>query len=258
MKRFSGKAILRALLLGAVPVAFVLLLAMRGEDGDILQEVRRRNALYVGIEGDNPPFAMLEGDAVVGLDADLARALADALGVDVHFVVMGYDGLYDALYVGRVDVLVSALWVNPDKEDFRYTRVYFDAGQVLAVLEGSDITDPADLEGRSVAVEFGTDGDMWAGEQKRQYELDIIRCDTSAAALDALAEGSVDAAVVDNIALRTYRREGIEPVAAAWVSTEPYAAVVRKGDKGLLAALNDALAAMEADGRLEALIARWL
>ncbi|MBN1284744.1 MAG: amino acid ABC transporter substrate-binding protein [Anaerolineae bacterium] len=257
-RRRSRRAQIAIVLLAALPIAVLLVWLVFGRQGDdIFDEVHRRGALYVGIEGDNPPFSLLENDRLAGLDADLARALAEALGVEVHFVVMGYDGLYDALAVGRVDVLISALRVDPDWwEDFRYSVPYFDAGQVLVVPDGSGIAGPADLEGRAVAVEFGSEGDVWAREQQRRLkELHIQPYDAPVAALDALADGKADAAIIDSISARLYGRAGIEAVTT--VSAEPYAVVTRVESAHLRAALDAALQAMIEDGRLDALIARW-
>ncbi len=248
-----------ALALAGAALAVLVGFALSRRGDHILNEVQRRGALYVGIEGDNPPFSLIEGDTVVGLDADLARALAEALGVEVHFVVGGYDGLYDALDVGKVDVLISALWVDPNRlENFRYTVPYFDAGQMLVVHAGSANAPEGagDLEGRTVAVEFGSAGDVWArGQKRRLHTLHIRRCDTPAEALDALTLGEVDAAIIDSVSLRLDGRSGL--IAAEAVTYEPYAAVTRAESGQLWDALNAALRAMMADGRLDALIARW-
>jgi polar amino acid transport system substrate-binding protein len=258
----SSRGNLRIVILSLCFVFFLALLAwliLRDAGDNILNEVYRRGALYVGIEGDNPPFAFLENDQVVGLDADIARALAAALGVDVQFVVMGYDGLYDALQVGRVDVLISALWVDPDLwEDFRYSVRYFDAGQLLVTQVGSRIADPTDLEGAALAVEFGSEGDVWARRQARRLKsLDIKPYDAPVAVLDALAADAVDAAVIDRVAFMAYTREGVALVEAAVVSEEPYAAVTRAESARLREALDAALSAMIEDGRVDALVEKW-
>lgn len=242
-------------LLGALAFAWLIL---RGGADESLERVLESGVLRVAIEGDNPPFGLLADDQMSGLDVDLARALAEALGVEAQFIVMGYDSLYDALDVGLVDAVISALWVDPDRMgDVRYTRPYFDAGQVMVVRRGSGLTSAADLDGRTIAVEFGSEGDVWARrEQRRLAQLNVVRYDAPAAALDALAQGKVDAAIVDAISARLYPDRDALRVAQA-VAGEPYAAAVRLESTKLWQALDEALAAMIADGRLEAIIARW-
>ena len=97
-----------------------------------LAEIRQRGVLRVGLDASFPPFESLDEDGqVVGLDADIARAIADDLGVEVQFVNIGFDGLYDALLIKRVDVLLSGLPVDPYRTgDVAYSANYFNAGQV--------------------------------------------------------------------------------------------------------------------------------
>jgi rhodanese-related sulfurtransferase len=97
--------------------------------------VRARGVLRIGSDLSYPPFGFVdERGQPAGLDVDLGRALAARLGLRAEFVNLGYDGLYDALYAGQVDVLISGLVIDPLRmDDFAYTQPYFNAGQVLVV-----------------------------------------------------------------------------------------------------------------------------
>jgi ABC-type amino acid transport substrate-binding protein len=94
--------------------------------------------LRVGVDPSYPPFASIDSAGQLqGLEIALAQALADELAVHVHYVVLGYDGLYDALATDRADVLVSALVVNPAfSAAVRYTTPYYDAGLRLVSAGG--------------------------------------------------------------------------------------------------------------------------
>ncbi len=250
-----------ALAAGAALLIVLMLawLILRGEKDESLERVLETGVLRVAIEGDNPPFGLLANDAMSGLDVDLARALAEELGVEVQFVIMGYDSLYDALDVWLVDAVLSALWVDPDRSgDVLYTRPYFNAGQVMVVRQGSDLKGVADLDGRTVAVEFGGEGDVWARrEQRRRASLAVARYDAPVAALDALARGEADAAIVDAISARVYPNADALAVVET-VTDEWYAAAVRQEGAALWRALDAALGGLIDDGRLEAIISRWL
>jgi ABC-type amino acid transport substrate-binding protein len=144
---------------------------------DTWDRLRETGVLRVGMDASFPPFETIAPDGtLVGFDVDLARELARRLGpalseaegsvaegIEVQFVAnLPYDGLYDALAVGRVDVVISALVVNPARmADFAYSIPYFDAGQVLVVRAvGTRIEEPGpepvaemtDLGGRTLAV----------------------------------------------------------------------------------------------------------
>src|SRR5687768_15103924 len=88
-------------LLALAGVIFWFFFASR--DDGTLAEIRRRGTLRVGLDASFPPFEMMNADnQIVGLDVDIATALASALGVELEIVNIGFDGLYDALLARRV------------------------------------------------------------------------------------------------------------------------------------------------------------
>ena len=241
---------------------------------DVWDHVQETGVLRIGMDASFPPFESIAADGtLIGFDVDLAQELGRRLGVEVEIVAnLPYDGLYDALWVGRVDAVISALLVNPDRmADFAYSKPYLDAGQVLVVAEGgegTEIKQMADLSGQTLAVEFGSQGDLEARIRARRLEnMLVLTCETAADALAAVAEGEADAALVDHVsALGAVARLGEGrpgpgtrlAVVGQPVIPEPYAIAVRRKSQRILRAIDEALAEMEADGTLSALSARWL
>lgn len=234
---------------------------------DTWNRVLESGTLRVGMDASFPPFEFVAADGTLaGLDVDLARELGRRMGVDVQFVAnLPYDGLYDALTAGRVDVVISALVVNPARMgDFSYSLSYFDAGQVLVVQrsggaeeQGAEsIGGMADLNGRRLAVEFGSRGDMEARKWARKLStLEIAPYQTADEALAAVTAGEADVALVDHVS--ALAAHGLVIVGEPAVS-EPYAAAVHKESQRLLKAINEALAEMQTDGTLTALIEQWM
>lgn len=235
-----------------------------------LAAVRSSGTLRVGLDPTYPPFEVAEGDTVTGLDVDLARELAAGLGtaaqpVTPTFTYFGYDGLYDALLTDQVDVLISALVVSPERtRDFAYSHAYYDAGQVLLVPPGSAVAGTDDLADRRVAVELGALGHVEALALQRTHpNVTVLPYPSADEALSAVAAGEADAALVDSISGRLFLQAA--PAANPPlrllpdpVISEPFAVVVRIEDETLLAELDTQLAQMESDGRLAALVSRWL
>jgi len=164
-----------------------------------------------------------------------------------------------------VDVVISALVVNPARAaDFAYSTPYFDAGQLLVVQEKPDrfrktcqvsIEGMAGLSGCTLAVEFGSQGDLEARKWARRLpDLTVVPCQTAAEALATVVVGETDGALVDRVSALT---AGLVIVGEPVVE-EPYAVAVRRESQQLLRAINETLAEMEADGTLEMLTARWL
>jgi ABC-type amino acid transport substrate-binding protein len=251
--------------LARMPVLLACALSLAACSGrpDTLQEIQDRGALYIGLDPSYPPFEALAPDGeLYGLDVDLGSELAQRLGVESHFVLVGYDGLYDALLVRQVDVLISALVVEPGRmDDVAYSIVYFDAGLALvAPADGQDdIGGMRDLAGRTLAVEYATEGDVAARRWARRLgDLSVLPLTTADEALAAVGAGEADAALVDGISGRLYVREHPElALVPELVTSAPYAAAVRADDRPLLRAVDEALETMAAEGALEAILERY-
>ncbi len=238
---------------------------------DVWDRVIETGTLRVGMDASFPPFESISADgALVGFDVDMARELGRRLGVEAQFVAnLPYDGLYDALTAERVDVVISALVINPNRmADFAYSVSYFDAGQVLVMREEEiGVAGMADLSGRVLAVEFGTRGDLEARKWTPELsDLTIVPCQTAGEALEAVAAGEADVALVDHVSalMAIEKTPGVSEnlwglvVIGEPVVEEPYAVAVRKESQRLLRAIDEALAEMQMDGTLETLSTRWL
>ncbi len=225
------------------------------------RRVQINRDLYVGLDPSYPPFAEWTPDGIVGLEADLAREIGRRLGVETHILIMGYDGLYDALYTGEVDMVIAGLIPDPAREDWvHYSAPYFDAGQVLVFRAGEPCEEMDALEGKTLAVELASAGDLearrWA---RRLHALAILRVMSPREALGAVQDGRADAALVDTISAARWLCNYPELARAPKTSApEPYAIALRKGDFRLVEETERALAEIVTDGTLSALIAQWL
>lgn len=227
---------------------------------DPVARIRAAGVLRVAFDPSFPPFEFVDAAGrAIGIDVDLGEALAESLGVEAHFVTTTYDGLYDALIVGRADVIISALYPDPTRtRDFVFSTPYFNAGEMLVALQQSSIATPEDLAGRQLAVVFGTDGHMTAlGWEERLAPPPVLILKQSAEeALQALTAGEVEAAVVDGLAARAAARA--TPLVAVLVTDEPYVIAARSADAALIEAFDETLDVMRGDGSLELLLERWV
>lgn len=227
------------------------------------ERVQESGVLRVGMDASFPPFESIAADGtLVGFDVELARELGRRLEVEVEFVAnLPYDGLYDALTANRVDVVISALFVHPDKmADFAYSTPYFDAGPVLVVGSAQgEIRGLGDLAQHRVATALGTRGDREARKlARRMAGLTVEPYSTAAEALAAVETGEAEAALVDHVSALVATEDSDLIIVGEPVVGEPYAVCMRGDSRRLLRAVNDALAEMAADGTLEALVSEWL
>ncbi len=221
-------------------------------------QVRESGVVRFGMDAGFMPFDGLTASGeFTGLDADLARELAKRLGLRAEFVQVGADRLYDTLLTGQYDAIISAL--TPDAartQDFFYTAPYFDAGLVLVVPTGSNVSD---LRGRTLAAEIGSDGDdraRWLA--RRTVGLRVLERDTSDEAMQAVESGQADAALADTAAARQYVAAHSALRLGPHQTSNPYVIAVRANAPELARALDRSLAQVKADGTLERITAHWL
>lgn len=225
-----------------------------------LHEIFPHGALIVGVDGSYPPFASVNAAGeLVGIDIDVARALGERMGLPVQFVNMGFDGLYDSLRAGQVDVVIAALTIDPQRTaDVYYSWAYYNAGLMLVSDAGSGIESMHDISGRRLAYAFGSSADAevraWSRRiapfERRPYE-------TSQAALDAARLGEVDAALIDATSARQY--VSAHPAWAAqthYVTDVLYSAASDRKRTWVWRMINTAMLDLINDGTLDAIIAR--
>jgi ABC-type amino acid transport substrate-binding protein len=244
-------------------VALLLLCACSRPRANPLKRIQATGTLRVAMDPSFPPFEFVDGTGqVAGLDVDLARAIAARLGVEAHFVTTGYDALYDALTVGRADVIISALYPDPDRmQTFTFSPSYFNAGEVLVVREDSPITGVPDLAGKQVALVFGTEAHMVALQWEKTMTTPpiLLTGDTPETITSVLAAGIVDAVILDNVTaqMALVDTPGLR-VLMPPITDEPYTVAARKEDAKLVETISSILEEMQANGELDALIRRWM
>jgi polar amino acid transport system substrate-binding protein len=224
-----------------------------------MQEAFPSGTMVVGVDASFPPFAVDSGEGLYGLDIDLGNAIAEEIGIPIRFANMGYDGLYDSLIAGQVDVVISALLLNPVRtRDIRYTLPYFDNGLML-VTSFPDIQTMEDLPSHSLALEYGSsahsEANMWLQRllpfELRPYELPRY-------ALDSLRLEQADAVLVDTTSYWLYLPEYPNWETKSYrVSNAYYAIAVRYDREDTWVWVNAVLGRIIKDGRMDMMIEEW-
>ena len=243
-----------ALVLALVMVT-ACLTACGGAKGATLKDVQKAGKLTVATSPDFPPFESLEGDAVVGIEPDIMKLICDKLGVEAEFVQMDFDSVLIGIQAAKYDCAMSGITVTPDRQkNMLFTDAYYNAAQVIVVAEGSPITGKADLAGKVASVQTGTTAE--SGCQDAGIDVQAFAANADAKA--ALTTGKVDAWVVDNLTAMQMVEAGDGLVILEEKMTEePYAFAFAMGSEDLVAAINDALNELIADGTVESIFASY-
>lgn len=229
--------------------------------------VRGRGTLRVGTDPSWQPFSFYDAAGWAGFDADLAAALAARLELRVEPIPVGFDGRYDALSTGLVDVAISAVVVDPTQtQRATFSVAYADVGPRLIVPVAAQATRIEQLAGKRLGAARGSAADRVARYwQRRLAAVELVAFEDDAAALTALRAGALDAALIDGVeAMRLgcpATGDGGSHM-ADWlciaIAPNPYVVAIRASDIRMREEVDAALRALIADGTVERLRAKWI
>ncbi|HEX7714449.1 MAG TPA: basic amino acid ABC transporter substrate-binding protein [Bacillota bacterium] len=216
--------------------------------------------LTVGTDATYAPFESIDKNGnFVGFDMDLMRLVADQTGMELKLVNINWDGIIPGLMNGNYDCLISAMTITPErKKQINFSDPYFSIRQAIVVKKDNNtIKGPKDLEGKTVTVQNGTTGDLYASKIK---SIKMKRFDTNPQAIQELLNNNADAAVMDDLvaisAIKT--ASGLKMVTIEDIEPENYGIGIRKDNTALLAKINQAIDALKKNGKLAALEKQYL
>ena len=249
----------RSIRAAAVAAALSLVVAACG--GDDTPAAPAGEPLRVCSDIPYPPFEFEDADSPLGysgFDIELIAAIGERLGRSVEIVETGFDALTSgtAMAAGTCDLAISAMTITPERaEQIDFSDPYYEADQSLLVPNGSSITSIADLvDGVVVGVQSGTTGEMYAndnvpGATVRSFE-------SGGDLLTALAAGQVDAVIQDLPVNVEEASKGQAIVVETYPTGEFYGIAFEQGSD-LVGPVNEALAALRADGTYDELFAQY-
>ena len=214
--------------------------------------------LTMGTNAAFPPYEYYEEDTVVGIDAEIAQAIAEKLGLSLEIVDMDFNSIITAVQSGKVDVGIAGMTVEPDRlENVDFTDSYATGVQVVIVTEDSDIASVDDLEGKLIGTQEGTTGWSYCSED---YGDDmVIPYTNGATAVQALLDGKVDCVVIDQQPALSFveANEGLKILETEY-AVEDYAIAVSKDNTALRDAINTALNELIEDGTVQGILDKYI
>lgn len=217
--------------------------------------------LVVGSSATYRPFAYESPTKeIVGYDVDIIKAVAQKAGLKIKIVNTPWTGIFAALNNGDVDLVISGVTINDKrKQSYDFTAPYFEARQLIAVPQTSNVKGLQDLAGKKVGVVTGSTGDDISSRAFGKTSPDIRRFESTPVVIAELANGGLDAAIGDNgvIAFRVQEHKTLKTVSDASFPKEYFGIVVKQGNKTLQDKLNAGLAAIKADGSYATIYKKW-
>lgn len=215
--------------------------------------------LVMATNAEFPPYEYHDNGSIVGIDVDIAKAIAEKLGMELEVEDVAFDSIIPEIVSGKADMGLAGMTVTEDrKASVDFSDTYAKASQMIIVKDDSSITGPDDLKGVTVGVQLGTTGDIYVSDLEADGTT-VERYNKGFEAVQALSQGKIDAVVIDGEPAKTFvaETEGIKMLDEAFTEEE-YAIAVKKGNTELLDKINGALGELKADGTLDKIVAEYI
>lgn len=216
--------------------------------------ITEKGTLVVGITEFAPMDYKDENGEWIGFDADLGRAVAEKMGVDVEFVVIDWDNKFLELETKSIDCIWNGMTITDEvTQNSDVTRAYAMNQQIVVMSadKAADYTTVESLKDLTFAVENGSAGQDAAEENG----FNTVSVNAQSDALLEVASGSVDACIIDSTMAAAMTGEGTDYAnltATVVLAEEKYGISFRKGSD-MVEKMNAYLDEFKADGTLQAL-----
>lgn len=248
------------------------------------EEIKEYGKLVVATSPDFPPFESLDkAGNVIGWDIDVAKALAEKLGVELEIQKMEFDAVLSSVAAGKVHIGMAGI-SNTAKRDesVDFSMNVFDSSQMIIVrTDNTSINGPMDLAGKTVAVQAGTIGN-WLAEMDEDYAYNfdddgnvlldepilgapktVTKLSSGLMAIQQVKNGQADAVILDKLPAKTIveklNAEGGNQLKILDMSVydDAYAFAIGEGNTALKAWIDEVLTELKEEGFFEELNSKW-
>lgn len=176
-------------------------------DLEFQKDAEGKEELHMATNAQFPPYEYYEGDKIVGIDAEMAAAIADKLDKKLVIDDMDFDAIITSVQTGKSDMGMAGMTVTEERlQSISFSDSYAQGIQSVIVPEDSKITSVDDLfaDGATylIGTQKGTTGDIYA---EGDFGADrVMKYASGNEAVQALVTGKVDCVIIDNEPAKAY------------------------------------------------------
>ncbi|HWT75088.1 MAG TPA: ABC transporter substrate-binding protein [Mobilitalea sp.] len=230
-----------------------ILSACGTKDGSSSDKSSGSDTLIVGTEAGFAPYEYMEGDKVVGIDMDIAQAIADSMGKKLEIKNMDFDGALMAVQNGTVDFVAAGVSVDPEREKVMdFSTDYVNSTEVVVVNKDKPMVSSInDMDGKIIGVQQGNIADFYVDANIKSKE--VRRYTKFAQASEDLKNSKIDCIVMDQYPAQELvaANPTLTILAGDPLFQDKYAIAVKKGNKELLDQINKVIQQLKDDGKIE-------
>ncbi|TQR47158.1 transporter substrate-binding domain-containing protein [Paenibacillus popilliae] len=229
-----------------------------------LEHIKQSGKIRVGLMGTYAPYNFINDKREVdGFDADIAKAVAKHIGVEVEFITGEFSGLIEGLQKDKYDALVSQVTITDDrKQKMDFSTPYVkNAVNVIVKSDNTSIQKLEDFKDKKIGVGLGTNDEKYLRDvaMPKVGNFEIATYNDVITSLQDLNVGRIDATINNVFALKPLIDKNHFDVKAVGepIKEDVAGIAIRKDNPELLAAINKALEEMKADGTFKEIFKKW-
>ncbi len=225
-----------------------------------LEGIKNKGKLVLGTSADYPPFefhTMIDGeDKIVGFDIEIAKYIANELGVELEIKDMDFDKLLGGLSTGMLDIVAAGMNPDPEREkEANFTNIYYESTHSVLINkeDESNISTMEDLENKSIGVQIGTTQEKIAETKIKNTEVKSLSSNPDI--VMNLKTNKIDCAIMETPVAESFAKANEELIVVEDLiidsGTEGVAIATKKGNDKLIEKLNEILAEVKSKGLLD-------
>lgn len=262
----QGRQIMKKVLLKLLSAGMILAMGLAvagcGSSSDLTV---KKGKLTMATNAFFPPYEFQQNGKIVGIDAEIADAVAKKLGLELEIADVEFASIIAGVQSNKYDIGMAGMTVTDERKTaVNFTDTYAKGVQSVIVKEDSPITDIDSLLGGDykVGVQEGTTGDLYMADTPENGgvgEDRVVRFSKGNDAVVALSSGKIDAVVIDNEPAKSFveANEGLKVLETPFIE-ENYAICVNKNNTELLNKINAALKELTDDGTIPGIIEKYI
>lgn len=231
---------------------------------DLLQDVKNRGVLKVGVMGTYQPYNFLNKNKEMdGFDVDIAKEIGKRLGVKVEFVAQEFSGMIAGLQAQKFDTVISQMTITEDrKKQLDFTDPYITNNvKVIVRQDNNTITSVNDFKGKNIGVGLGTNDETYLRTEllPKVGNFNVKTYDDVITSLKDLDAGRIDATINNLYAIKPVVENNGFKIKAVGnpIKSDQAGIAVRKGNETFVNEVNKILKDMKSDGTYKNIFVKW-
>lgn len=212
------------------------------------------NTLVMVTEAGFAPYEYYENGEIVGVDIEIAKEIANALGKELVVKDVAFDSIVNELKSGKADIALAGMSITPERlEEVDFSIEYTTSRQIVIVRKDSNISSINDIYDKKIAVQLGSVADLYFSDNYK--DIDLVRQKKYLSMTEDLKSNKIDLIVMDYLpALQIVENNSELKMLDGYIFEDSYGIAVKKGNQELLDGVNNVLTKLINENKIESYV----